>query len=262
MHRLIPGFGLLCYAALPAAGAPEQGVRVLASYPHDPQAYTQGLLHADGNLYESTGNYGHSRLRRLRLEDGRVMNEQPLSDDHFGEGLTLHDNRLFQLTWRAGTVFVYARADLKLLGSFHYRGEGWGLTSDGTALVMSDGSARLTWRDPDSFRELRSLEVKDGNAAVTGLNELEWVGNELYANVWPTDRIARIDPGSGQVLAWLDLAPLRSEPGMSARAEVANGIAYDAQGHRLFVTGKWWPLIFEIALAHQEPVGGAAQRLR
>ncbi|MEX1081842.1 MAG: glutaminyl-peptide cyclotransferase [Halofilum sp. (in: g-proteobacteria)] len=225
----------------PADPAPVLDYRVVASYPHDPQAYTQGLLFYEGRLYESTGR--ESELRELRLESGEIVRKVELDDEYFGEGLARWGDRLIQLTWKAGTAFVYDIDSLRRLRRFSYSGEGWGLTQDDSHLIMSDGSATLRFLDPDSFEVQRRVRVTDGALPVDALNELEYVRGEIYANVYRSERIARIDPRSGRVVAWIDLAGLLDpEEG----AGVLNGIAYDATGGRLFVTGKYWPRLFEI----------------
>ncbi len=223
------------------SAAPVYDYRVVASYPHDPQAYTQGLLFHDGRLYESTGR--DSDLRELRLESGKIVQKVALDDEYFGEGLARWGDRLIQLTWKAGTGFVYDLDNLRRLRQFSYVGEGWGLTQDGTHLIMSDGTPTLRFLDPDSFELHRRIRVMDGDMPVDALNELEYVRGEIYANVYRSDRIARIDPRSGRVKAWIDLSGLVDQ---HAGAGVLNGIAYDADAERLFVTGKYWPRLFEI----------------
>lgn len=248
---------LLAALAEPALGADEEpaaasvsySYRVIASHPHDPEAFTQGLLFADGKLYESTGGYGTSALRILDLASGRVLRERRLPDDRFGEGLALSGGRLHQLTWKAGVGFVHDAATLAPVGEFRYQGEGWGLAANGESLVMSDGSAELRFLDPTSLTEIRHLEVRDGTKPIPGLNELEFVEADLYANVWPSDRIAIINPANGQVRGWLDLTGLLPLVFRTPRTDVLNGIAYDATGKRLFVTGKHWPRLFQIEVS-------------
>ena len=225
--------------------------RVIASYPHDPAVFTQGLLFADGKLYESTGGYGESSLRTLDLASGRVLRERRLPDDRFGEGLALTGERLHQLTWKAGIGLIHEARSLAPIGEFHYAGEGWGLAANAEGLVMSDGSAELRFLDPAALTEVRRLPVRDGTEPVTGLNELEYVEGDLYANVWPTDRIAIINPASGQVRGWLDLTGLLPLVFRNPRTDVLNGIAYDAAEKRLFVTGKHWPRLFQIEVTAQ-----------
>ena len=229
-----------------ASTAIDYSYRVVAHYPHDPSAFTQGLLTFGGKLYESTGGYGASSIRIVHLESGRVLRRQQLSDNRFGEGLAFARNRLHQLTWKAGTVFVRDPATLDVVGEHRYSGEGWGLAALGDELVMSDGSAELRFLDPGNFTERRRIEVRDGVLPVTGLNELEVVEGDLYANVWPTDRIAIIDPANGRVRGWLDLSGILPLVMRGPRTDVLNGIAYDPGARRLFVTGKNWPRLFEI----------------
>lgn len=231
------------------APVPVYGYSVVRSYPHDPMAYTQGLAYHDGVLYEGTGLNGRSSVRRVRLETGEVLQIRMLDQQHFGEGIAIWQNSLIQLTWQSGVAFVYDLASLRPVRTFRYTGEGWGLTHDGTRLFMSDGSRDGTLRilDPRTYRQTGTLVVRDGAGPVSGLNELEFVKGEILANVYETDRIARISPKTGRVTGWIDLGGLldrRAAP----EAEVLNGIAYDAAGDRLFVTGKLWPRVFEISL--------------
>ena len=237
-----------------ASAPPIYGYTVVGSYPHDRQAYTQGLEYVDGVLYESTGQVGRSGIRRVRLETGEVLQMQRLGGPHFGEGITVWKNRIIQLTWQSGLGFVYDRQTLQQQRTFKYSGEGWGMTHDGTRLIMSDGSETGTLRflDPETLGQIGTLIVRDSAGPVARLNELEWVKGEIYANVWQTDRIAAISPKTGRVTAWIDLAGLldpREAAGLdTVNDAVLNGIAYDAKGDRLFVTGKLWPRIFEIKI--------------
>ena len=226
---------------------PVHGFSVVRSYPHDPQAFTQGLEYVDGVLYESTGLNGRSGIRKVNLNTGEVLQIQPLDPAYFGEGITIWKNRIVQLTWQSGLGFVYDRDTFQQQRTFKYAGEGWGLTHDGTRLIMSDGSDSGTLRllDPESLRPLGTLKVTDAGRPVARLNELEFVKGEIFANVWQTDRIAIISPHSGRVAAWIDLRGLL-DPRQAPRDGVLNGIAYDAKGDRIFVTGKLWPRIFEI----------------
>jgi glutaminyl-peptide cyclotransferase len=221
-------------------------VEQVNTYPHDPNAFTQGLEYHGGRLYESTGRHGESSLREVELETGRVLRRVNLGAQYFGEGLTVMDGRIYQLTWQSGVGFIYDLESFRQVGTFEYRGEGWGLMNDGTSLIMSDGSHQLRYLDPRTFQVTRVLEVRDGGAPVHQLNELEWVRGEIWANVWHSDHVARIDPGTGRVIAWLDLSALHPPHQRRDPEAVLNGIAWDAATDRLFVTGKWWPRVFEI----------------
>ncbi len=226
--------------------------RVRNSYPHDPQAFTQGLLHHGGSLYESTGGWGNSTLRQVELETGRVLRSRTLSSDFFAEGLSLWGDRLIQLTWREGKGFLCARDDLAPLATFSYRGEGWGLTHDHRRLIMSDGTSFLRFFDPESLRETGQMQVRAGKVPVSRLNELEFVDGQIFANIWETDFIARIDPATGQVVGWIDLRGLLPAKDRPPGTDVLNGIAYDPIQDRLFVTGKNWPKVFEIELVEKK----------
>jgi glutamine cyclotransferase len=222
---------------------------VVRSYPHDPRAFTQGLLFKDGFLFESTGLRGQSSVRKVRLESGEVLQKTELGGAVFGEGLAAWQGSLIQLTWTTGIGFILSAADLEIQRTFRYQGEGWGLTQSDQALLMSDGSAQIRVLDPIEFKELHRINVTADGAPVTQLNELEWVDGEIYANVWHSDRIARIDPKTGHVKSWIDLTGLLQGFSASAGGEaVLNGIAYDSQRQRLLVTGKLWPRLFEIKL--------------
>ena len=220
---------------------------IVREYPHDPEAFTQGLLWRDGFLYESTGLNGRSSLRKVRLETGEVVQRVDVPAEFFAEGLADWGSQLIQLTWTTNVAFVYDLESFKPTRQFRYAGEGWGLTDDGQRLIMSDGTPNLRFLDPETFEEISRLNVRDANGSVDDLNELEFVRGSVYANVWLTDRIAIIDPASGRVTGWIDLAALR--PRVNAPADdVLNGIAWDEAGDRLFVTGKLWPRLFEIRL--------------
>jgi glutaminyl-peptide cyclotransferase len=225
------------------------GYQVVKVYPHDRQAFTQGLQYVEGFLYEGTGQHGQSGIRKVRLETGEVVQHQPLDPKFFGEGITVWGDTIIQLTWQAEMGFVYDRKTFKQLRTFTYRGEGWGLTHDGTRLIMSDGSpsGALRYLDPKTLQETGRLVVRDGGKPVEHLNELEYVRGEILANVWQTMRIARISPKTGDVTGWVDLSGLL-DPREAAGTDVLNGIAYDAAGDRLFVTGKYWPKLFEIKI--------------
>lgn len=225
---------------------------VVRRYPHDAGAYTQGLVFHDGVLYESTGLEGRSSIRRVALETGQVSLKRDLDRRHFGEGIAIIGDRLYQLTWRSGEAFVWSVPGLESRGSFRYYGEGWGLTTDGTSLIMSNGSHRLQFIDPSDFSVTRTLDVRSAGSRVSQLNELEWVKGEIWANVYMTDRIARIDPASGEVVGWIDLTGILTRAERTGQEDVLNGIAYDAAGDRIFVTGKLWPRLFEIRLTPQQ----------
>jgi glutamine cyclotransferase len=223
---------------------------VVATYPHDPQAFTQGLVFDNGRLYEGTGLNGRSSLRRVDLETGGVLQQVDLADQYFGEGVTVFGEKLYQLTWRSQTGFVYDKTTFALQDEFTYPTEGWGITQDGQRLIMSDGTNRLRFWQPETLEEIGHIDVFDGGSPVARLNELEYIGGEVFANIWQTDRIARIDPETGRVTGWIDLAGLLT-PQERAAADVLNGIAYLAEEDRLFVTGKLWPKLFEIRLVLQ-----------
>ncbi len=235
------------FAVQRTPAAPVFGYEVVKVYPHDREAFTQGLVYRDGVLFESTGLRGRSSLRRVRLETGEVLQRMTVDDRYFAEGLTDWGNQLLQLTWDTNIGFVYDLTSFKQVRTFSYRGEGWGLAHDGRRLIMSDGSPALRFLDPATFQETGRIQVRDAGAAVEDLNELEYVEGEIYANVWTTDRIAVIDPATGRVTAWIDLSGLMPR-GTTGGDAVLNGIAYDAAGKRLFVTGKLWPRLFEIRI--------------
>lgn len=217
-------------------------------YPHDSHAFTQGLAYDGGVIYEGTGVYGKSSLRRTELESGRVLKIHALSDDFFGEGVTVFNSKIIQLTWRSRTGFVYDKKSFKLLRTFDYPAEGWGITHDGERLIMSDGTAALYFLNPDTYEVTGQVEVHDQTGPVLRLNELEYVRGEIYANVWRTDRIAIINPGTGRVRGWIDLEGLSRQAGGDKTRKTLNGIAYDEKNNRLFVTGKLWHSIYEIRL--------------
>jgi len=227
---------------------PIAGYKIVNVYPHDPEAFTQGLVYEESCLYESTGLYGRSSIRQVELSTGKVIRSRLLPVFYFGEGLTVWGDHLIQLTWKSHRGFVYGRKSFEMLSTFGYQGEGWGITRVGSFLVMSDGSAILRFLNPTSLEEIKSLEVHDGTHPVKYLNELEYIKGEIFANVWRTDLIARISPETGKVVGWLDLAGLRSSLKSTGKEDVLNGIAYDAQNDRIFVTGKLWPKLFEIQL--------------
>lgn len=245
--------------------------KVVTTYAHDPCAFTEGLDYRDGLLVESTGLKGNSTIRLVNLTTGRVMIERHLPDVCFGEGTTIFGDRVAQLTENSGYGFLYTRADLSPLGTFRYSTSGWGITYNGSTLVMSDGTSNLYFLDPDTFRNVRTLSVMADGKPVTNLNELEYVNGEIYANIWPTDLIARISPETGHVLGWIDLSGILSPEDRrqigwpvivslqgytsipSPEEACANGIAYDAVRDRLFVTGKLWPTLYEIQIMPDIP---------
>lgn len=227
---------------------PEYTFKIIRTYPHDPAAFTQGLVYHDGFFYEGTGLNGRSQLRKVRVETGEAVQHVDLSAEYFGEGIAIVKNKVIQLTWQSHIGFVYNLSDFKLLRQFSYPGEGWGLTSRGNELFMSDGTAEIRVLDATTLKEKRRFTVRGGANPVDQLNELEFVEGELFANVWETDRIARISPQNGKVLGWIDLTGLLSAVYRRQSDAVLNGIAYDSIHKRLFVTGKLWPNIFEIQL--------------
>jgi glutamine cyclotransferase len=255
MLRRITLIFVLCTAALPLAFAADT-YKVIHTYPHDEQAFTQGLIFVDGQLYESTGLNGHSTLRMDDLETGKVLQHIDVPAQYFAEGLTNWHSNLVQLTWKAHTAFVYDRFSFRLLKILHYDGEGWGLTQDGKNLILSDGSATLRFLNPETFQVVRRINVTDQGQPVKELNELEYIHGQIYANVWYSNKIARISPQTGKVLGWIDLSDLVSSLGLQNQDAVLNGIAYDNQHDRLFITGKLWPKLFEIKVTEEKLKGG------
>jgi glutamine cyclotransferase len=231
-----------------ASAVPVYGYRIVNVYPHDPEAFTQGLVFQDGIFYEGTGLWGESTLRKVDLESGEVLQLYSLPPEFFGEGITIFGERVIQLTWQEETGFVYDKESFEWLETFTYTTEGWGITHDGTRLIMSDGTATLYFWDPETFGETGRVQVYDEEGPVVRLNELEYIQGLVYANIWLTDFVAIIDPQSGQVTAYIDLGGLLAPEDRDGQVDVLNGIAYDAVGDRLFVTGKWWPKLFEIDL--------------
>lgn len=222
-----------------------QTVKVVKAMPHDSQAFTEGLYFQDGHFFESTGEEGASGFRKVTPETGAIVQQQELGPEYFGEGIIGWKDRIYQLTWKDEKGFIFGAKDFAERGTFSYKGEGWGLTHNGSALIMSDGSATLRFLDPETLAQKSTLAVTANGCPVTNLNELEWVNGEIYANIWQTDLIARIDPANGHVLGFLDVTALG--PPTPGRDDVANGIAYDAGGKRLFVTGKNWPQLYEVS---------------
>lgn len=235
-------------APTPAAPPIVYTFEVVRAYPHDANAFTQGLVFHEGSLYESTGRYGQSSLRQVALETGRVVRKKEVSADYFAEGLAIFGERLYQLTWQNQRAFVYDLKSFRLVKELAYGGEGWGLTHDGESLILSDGTNRLRFLDPETFAVRRTIEVFDRGAPLNELNELEYVNGEVFANIWQTDRIVRLDPTTGRLRGWIDLTGLLPSAERRDPEAVLNGIAYDAALDRLFVTGKLWPKIFEIKL--------------
>jgi glutaminyl-peptide cyclotransferase len=229
------------------ANLPMYGYQIVRVYPHDPKAFTQGLQYVDGVLYEGTGQVGQSSIRKVELATGKVLQQRDVPPPHFGEGITVWKNDLIEITWQTHVAFVYDRATFQPKRQFTYPGEGWGLTQDAATLIMSDGSDELRVLDPVTFAEKRRIKVIAAGAPLRNLNELEYVKGEIFANVWQTDYVARIAPDTGKVGAYIDLRGLLT-PAERRNADVLNGIAYDAAHDRLFVTGKWWPKLFEITL--------------
>lgn len=229
--------------------APVSPIVVVNVYPHDAGNFTQGLFFHQGFFYESTGLHGKSFLYRKDIKTGKPLQKVKIAQEHFGEGIALLKNKIYQLTWKSGIVFVYDRQTFRKIGEMKYEGEGWGLTSDGRHLLMSNGSSTITFRHPDSFKVVRKIEVHDGSRTVNRLNELEFIQGEIWAHIFTEDMIVRISPKSGRVTGWIALSRLRSYLPQNAQVDVINGLAYDAKENRIFVTGKFWPNVFEIRIA-------------
>lgn len=227
---------------------PTYSFKVVQSYPHDAMAFTQGLVWHENRLFESTGQVGTSNIREVELNSGRVIRQQDLDAPHFGEGIVLLGEQLFQLTYTSGKAFVYDWKRFTRTGEFTYDGEGWGLTTDGAAIIMSNGTSSLVWRDPATFAVQKTITVTDHGTPVSQLNELEWVKGEIWANIWQSEQIARIDPATGNVTGWIDLKGILPSIDRTGSEDVMNGIAYDAARDRLFVTGKLWSKLYEITL--------------
>ena len=228
------------------AGAVRQGYRVVQILPHDPGAFTQGLVVHDGHFLESTGQYGFSSLRRVAIRNGVVKQKEPIDARYFGEGITVLKGRVYMLTWLNQQGFIYDAKTLKRVDDFSYSGEGWGLTTDGTRLYMSNGTSTITVHDPAGFRRIRSIDVMLDGSPLGNLNELEWVHGEIWANVWQTEQIARIDPTSGRVIALIDMTGILPPGSRTPSTDVMNGIAWDSTTKSIYVTGKHWPSIFKI----------------
>jgi len=247
-YLLIAAVLLLAACEASEPKVPIYGYKVVQAYPHDSNAYCQGLLIDKGQLYESTGKEGQSTVRRVALETGVVESSARLPGRLFGEGLAMHGGELYQLTWHAGRVHVFDPGSLEIVRTMRYAGEGWGITSDGEQLIMSDGSSYLAFRDPETFKLTRRLQVTILGTPLDQLNELEWVDGEIWANRWKHDYIVRIDPATGEIVGSIDLRGLYDYRSIGSNDAVLNGIAYDAQAKRLFVTGKLWSKLFEIEL--------------
>ena len=246
---------LLMLSAGAGAAIPTYDFKVVHAYPHDPQAFTEGLLYRDGFLYESTGLNGKSSIRKVELETGKVVKSKDIPPQYFGEGLTVWKDTLVGLTWQTQTGFVFDLASFEMRSQFAYPGEGWGLTQNGKELIMSDGTATLRFLDPKTFLEVRRVKVTADGIPVDQVNELEVVGDEIFANLWHTNTIARIDPASGKITGWIDLGKLYPDAGKGPTGEnVMNGIAWDVEKKRLFVTGKLWPKLYEIKIVPRKDV--------
>ncbi|MCW3837350.1 glutaminyl-peptide cyclotransferase [Sphingomonas canadensis] len=262
---------IIAVAAIVAGGAiwflflrgpatpPVYSVAIVAKHPHDPRAFTQGLFFHQGSLYEGTGQVGQSGIRKTDPATGAVQTEQPLAPPNFGEGITLWKDKIYQVTWQNQAGFIYNLSDFALVDSFSYPGEGWGLTQDGKQLILSDGSPTIRFLNPDTRAVVRTIQVTAGGCPVEELNELEWVDGKIYANIWQTDLIARIDPATGIVESFLEVGPLGPET--ADPDAVANGIAWDAQGKRLFVTGKLWPETYEVRQGDSIPATEEAKKI-
>jgi glutamine cyclotransferase len=256
LKLLIPGFVLLLAAVIVLfllfSGNPDTPAtwtyKVVKSFPHDPKAFTQGLVFENGFLYEGTGLNGQSELRKVELETGKVRQSYKLPDECFGEGITIYGDRIIQLTYLSRVGFVYEKKTFDLLDEFNYQTEGWGLTHDSKYLIMSDGTPMLYFLDPETFAQDHKIMVLDQDSPVWGLNELEYVDGQIFANVWPTERIVRIEPQTGRVVGWIDIEGILKPQDQTGPVDVLNGIAYDSVGHRLFVTGKFYPKLYEIKL--------------
>lgn len=227
---------------------PTYSYKIKNSWPHDKRAYTQGLIFLDGILWESTGQYGSSSLRKVELKTGKVLKQISVPQKYFAEGMTVFNNRVFQLTWQEHKGFIYDPVTFQIQGEFTYTGEGWGLTHDGESLIMSDGTNQIRFLDPATLQTKRTISVFDAGEPIEQLNELEYINGEIYANVYQTDSIVRVDPKSGKILGRIDLTGLLKTKERTGEEDVLNGIAYDETGKRIFVTGKMWPKLFEIEI--------------
>ena len=233
--------------------APIYSAQVVNAYPHDRSAFTEGLFFKDGALYESTGYEGRSSIRKVELATGKVLQRRDLDKAYFGEGIVAFKDRLIELTWKSEVGFIYDLKSFAPKGRFTYKGEGWALTTDGRRIIMSDGTNTLRFLDPQTLKQTGSVSVTYGGKKVIYLNELEWVKGEVWANIWTTDEIVRIDPSTGKVLGWINLSGLLPDRERDGNEDVLNGIAYDAEHDRIFVTGKQWPKLYEIKLLPPSP---------
>ena len=236
----------LHYSILKSTKAPVSVIKIINAFPHDAKAFTQGLLYYDGYLYESTGLNGKSALRKVDIQSGKILQEFRLDQNYFAEGITIFGKMIYQLTWRSNIVFVYDLSNFRLLKKYSYKGEGWGITTDGKNLFKSNGTDVINCIDPNNFSVIRKINVHDGGKAIGNLNELEFIRGEIWANIFMEDIIVRISPITGEVLGWVNLSPLYDLLPGDCRVDVLNGIAYDQDSDRIFVTGKFWPKIFEI----------------
>jgi glutamine cyclotransferase len=255
MRILLAALALAACACAPSteAGAiPEYGYQIVHVYPHDPTAFTEGLFYLNGFLYEGTGLDGESDIRKVKLETGEVVQKHAIPPEYFGEGIIAWKDKLIEMTYRAQKGWIYDLNTFEQKGEFHYPGEGWALTTDGKRIIMDDGTPQLRFWDPETLAETGRMTVTADGQPVSNLNELEWVKGEIYANIWQTDKIARIDPKTGKVVGWIDLTGILPPQDRNENTDVLNGIAYDAKGDRLFVTGKKWPKLFEIKLVKKQ----------
>lgn len=231
---------------------PVSDISIVNIFPHDPASFTEGLICHQGYLYESTGLNGKSVLKKNEIKSGKVIKKVDLNQQYFGEGIAILDKKIYQLTWRNQTGFIYDSLSFRKIGEFSYSGEGWGLTTDGKYLIMSNGTSEITYLNPKTFQVIRKIKVRDGEIQVDNLNELEFIQGEIWANVFMEDIIARISPQTGKVLGWIDLKQLYALLPDLGRRDVLNGIAYDHEGGRIFVTGKYWPKLFEIKVQNRK----------
>jgi glutaminyl-peptide cyclotransferase len=245
-RRFLAGLAMAGVLFASAAAAPVMGYKIVARYPHSTQSYTEGFLYLDGLFYEGTGIEGQSALLAIEPKTGKPLQKREMAPEYFGEGIVDWGPNIYQWTWKSEICFVYDRFSLRPVKQFRYTGEGWGMTRTAKELITSDGSATLRFRDPETFQETHHIMVKDGAKVIDNLNELEFIKGEIYANVWHENMIARINPRDGHVISWIDLSGLLPDDQMVNAESVLNGIAYDARGDRLFVTGKQWPTVFEI----------------